>query len=156
MNDGAHPDVVHKPGMQQRNPRQPRRQKPSGAMSLTACVALSVLLILPVLALCRLTEWLDGRWVFGAATALSAATFVFYRDDKRRAQLGEWRIPESTLHLLELLGGWPGAFLGQRWFRHKTAKCSFQFVFWCIVVLHQLAAWEIMTGGKWLAVVLGR
>lgn len=141
--------------MQQRSQRQQRRQKPSGAMSLAACLALAVLLILPVLALCRITEWLDGRWVFGAAVGLSVVTFVAYRQDKRRAQLGEWRIPESTLHVLDLLGGWPGAFLGQRWFRHKTAKRSFQFVFWCIVVLHQFAAWELLTGGKWVTALLG-
>jgi uncharacterized membrane protein YsdA (DUF1294 family) len=43
-------------------------------------------------------------------------------------------VPERTLHLLALLGGWPGAILGQRHFRHKTRKVSFLFAFWAVVV----------------------
>ena len=31
-----------------------------------------------------------------------------------------------TLHTLELIGGWPAAFLAQRWLRHKCSKRSFQ------------------------------
>ena len=41
-----------------------------------------------------------------------------------------------TLHLLALLGGWPGAILGQRQFRHKTRKVAFLIVFWAVAVLH--------------------
>lgn len=37
---------------------------------------------------------------------------------------------------MALLGGWPGALLGQRQFRHKTKKLSFLIVFWLVVVLH--------------------
>jgi uncharacterized membrane protein YsdA (DUF1294 family) len=40
------------------------------------------------------------------------------------------------LHLLAFLGGWPGALLGQRQFRHKTKKVSFLIAFWVVVVLH--------------------
>ena len=50
-----------------------------------------------------------------------------------------WRTPEARLHLVELLGGWPGALIAQQAFRHKTRKWSFQLVFWLIVVVHQLA-----------------
>ena len=46
------------------------------------------------------------------------------------------RIPERTLHLLAFLGGWPGALLGQRFFRHKTKKLSFLIAFWAVVALH--------------------
>jgi uncharacterized membrane protein YsdA (DUF1294 family) len=53
-------------------------------------------------------------------------------------------VPEATLHLAELLGGWPGAFLAQRRFRHKTRKVSFQLVFAVIVLLHQLAAADVL------------
>src|SRR3546814_20396935 len=51
--------------------------------------------------------------------------------DKEAAQGGARRIPESTLHLVDLLGGWPGALIAQQQFRHKTVKASFQFAFWC-------------------------
>ena len=63
-----------------------------------------------------------------------------YWRDKRAAEAGRSRLPESTLHLLALLGGWPGAFLAQRMFRHKTAKLSFQFVFWSVVLFYQCLA----------------
>jgi hypothetical protein len=43
---------------------------------------------------------------------------------------------EVFLHLCELLGGWPGAFLAQYSLRHKNRKVSFQVVFWAIVAFH--------------------
>jgi len=67
---------------------------------------------------------------------MSLVCFAAYGLDKRRAANGSRRIPEQTLHILALLGGWPGALLGQRQFRHKTKKLSFLIVFWCVVVLH--------------------
>jgi uncharacterized membrane protein YsdA (DUF1294 family) len=79
-------------------------------------------------------------WIGAGYAAASALTLGFYGWDKRRARREEWRIAESTLHLLELLGGWPGALVAQRLFRHKTRKIPFQIVFWLIVAGH-LAAW---------------
>jgi uncharacterized membrane protein YsdA (DUF1294 family) len=66
----------------------------------------------------------------------SGICFIAYGLDKRRATTGGRRVPEQTLHLLAFLGGWPGALLGQRQFRHKTKKVSFRIVFWLVVVLH--------------------
>jgi uncharacterized membrane protein YsdA (DUF1294 family) len=37
---------------------------------------------------------------------------------------------------MAFLGGWPGALIGQRQFRHKTQKVTFRIVFWLVVVLH--------------------
>lgn len=56
--------------------------------------------------------------------------------DKRQAKNKGRRIPENTLHLFELVGGWPGSWLGQQVFRHKTRKISYQVLFWIIVVVH--------------------
>jgi uncharacterized membrane protein YsdA (DUF1294 family) len=62
--------------------------------------------------------------------------------DKRRATRGHWRISEATLHGIELLGGWPGAWIAQRLFHHKRSKTPFLIVFWAIVGIHALAwAW---------------
>ncbi|HEY0947790.1 MAG TPA: DUF1294 domain-containing protein [Opitutaceae bacterium] len=107
-----------------------------------------MLLGLPSYALSRLGTWVDWRLLSSLPLAVSAVTFFVYRSDKRRAEAGEWRIPESSLHLLELLGGWPGAFLAQRAFRHKTAKASFQVVFWAIVVVHEYVALDSVLGWR--------
>jgi uncharacterized membrane protein YsdA (DUF1294 family) len=98
---------------------------------------LSLLLVLPVLALCRLASQVDWRLLIAVPLGMSLITFLAYWRDKRRAEAGEWRIPEFTLHIAEFLGGWPGAFLGQRLFRHKVAKTSYQLVFWMAVLIHQ-------------------
>lgn len=70
------------------------------------------------------------------ATA-SLLTFFLYWRDKHSALRGRWRTPESTLHVFELAGGWPGALLAQQVFRHKTRKLGYQLPFWLIVALHQ-------------------
>ena len=67
---------------------------------------------------------------------MSVACFVAYGWDKRQATNGGRRVSERTLHLMAFLGGWPGAMLGQRQYRHKTQKMSFRIVFWIVVVLH--------------------
>lgn len=67
---------------------------------------------------------------------LSIVSFVIYGLDKERAIKGDRRVPEGTLQLLAFLGGWPGAFLGQRHFHHKTKKTPFLIVFWFLVVVH--------------------
>jgi uncharacterized membrane protein YsdA (DUF1294 family)/cold shock CspA family protein len=88
----------------------------------------------------------SGRLPFEAVfvvLGLSAITFVAYALDKHAAQTGRWRTPESTLHLLELAGGWPGAWVGQQWLRHKSRKPAYRVAFWVMVVLHggALVAW---------------
>ncbi|MBV2206424.1 MAG: DUF1294 domain-containing protein [Pseudomonas sp.] len=70
----------------------------------------------------------------------SLLTFLLYWRDKHSALKQRWRTPETTLHLFELAGGWPGALLAQQAFRHKTRKPSYQVAFWLIVMVHQ-ALW---------------
>lgn len=72
----------------------------------------------------------------GTILILSVVSFGIYGFDKSRATRGGRRVPERTLQLLAFLGGWPGAILGQQYFRHKTKKFSFQLVFWSLTVLH--------------------
>jgi len=71
--------------------------------------------------------------------AANIITLACYLHDKTAAQRGHRRIPESTLHALELAGGWPGALLAQRRFRHKTTKASYRVAFWTVVALHVTA-----------------
>ncbi len=75
----------------------------------------------------------------------SPLTVLFYREDKRLAEQGNWRIPEFYLHFWELACGWPGALYAQRRFRHKWKKLSYMVVFWLYVILNVCAvAWFVL------------
>jgi len=56
---------------------------------------------------------------------VNLASFAAFGFDKHRARAGGRRIPERTLHLLGLLGGFPAGFLAMQVFRHKRRKPSF-------------------------------
>ena len=81
----------------------------------------------------------------------SLIAFITYALDKAAARAGRWRTQESTLHLLALIGGWPGALLAQRQFRHKTAKTSFLVIFWATVLLNCGALGWLLTANSNLA-----
>jgi uncharacterized membrane protein YsdA (DUF1294 family) len=68
--------------------------------------------------------------------ACSLLTFLLYALDKRKAATGAWRIPERTLHLLALLGGFAGGFAGRALFRHKTQKPIFLVVLVAAGIAH--------------------
>lgn len=71
-----------------------------------------------------------------AYPVMGMITYGVYAHDKVQAQEGRFRVPEATLHALELLGGWLGGYIAQERLRHKTAKVSYQTTFWAIVILH--------------------
>jgi uncharacterized membrane protein YsdA (DUF1294 family)/cold shock CspA family protein len=66
----------------------------------------------------------------------SAVAFLVYAHDKSAAKKGQWRTNERTLHVLSLIGGWPGALIAQKLFRHKSKKPSFRILFWTTVVFN--------------------
>jgi len=78
--------------------------------------------------------------ILAAYAAMSVATLIAYGVDKSSARGGRRRIPERTLHVLALLGGWPGALMAMTIFRHKRRKASFVVVVWLIALLH-VAGW---------------
>ncbi len=80
--------------------------------------------------------WKLPLWVGGLYAGLSSATYLAYAMDKSAANRGAWRTPESTLHMLALAGGWPGALLAQQILRHKSSKQPFRQVFWATVLLN--------------------
>jgi uncharacterized membrane protein YsdA (DUF1294 family) len=60
--------------------------------------------------------------------AINIVTAVVYAWDKARARRGNRRIPERTLFLLNLAGGFIGAWIVFFGMRHKTRHRSFWFV----------------------------
>ena len=72
--------------------------------------------------------------VFYAAASIAAA--IAYRLDKSAAERNVWRTSETMLHVMALIGGWPGALVAQQVFRHKSRKLSFQLAFWTTVALN--------------------
>jgi uncharacterized membrane protein YsdA (DUF1294 family) len=104
---------------------------------------------LPILLFAALYAGATFAWgltpLAGAAyLAMSVACFIAYALDKSAARRGERRTPESTLLMLGLFGGWPGAVLAQQWLRHKTVKQPFRQMFWFTVFVN-------VFGFLWLA-----
>ena len=73
---------------------------------------------------------------YAVASLLALGAFAL---DKRRAARDEPRIRERTLHLLELVGGWPGALVAIFFLRHKSSKWSFKLVTFLIALAHGTA-----------------
>ncbi|MFA0549563.1 DUF1294 domain-containing protein [Vibrio lentus] len=92
---------------------------------------------------------------------IGAATFVVYAKDKRAAINGNWRVPEKTLHIFSVAGGWLGALIAQDKLRHKTQKQPFRAIYWLTVVINVAAfLWTLTPSGqaifgRWLSEIIG-
>ncbi len=121
-----------------------RRQIARSGMALPIAFAMSFLIALAALAA---VGWLEMSWLalyYGA----SIITYVGYSRDKTASQIaGRRRTPESTLHLMSLLGGWPGALIAQVILRHKTRKASFLIGYWFTVIVNCIALGVIVGKG---------
>ncbi|KAF2253243.1 DUF1294-domain-containing protein [Trematosphaeria pertusa] len=124
-------------------PRRPHRHRPlTAATAVGACS-----LVLPTVTLVRLYANTGSLFPFAYTSVVSGITFLLYGYDKMQARNLEWRVKEATLHILEVLGGWPGALVGQHYFQHKTKKTTFQIPFWMIVLGWQVVWWAVWSGG---------
>lgn len=77
--------------------------------------------------------------LFAAAIYFAAANviaFALYGMDKWKAKKDKWRVPESTLLGIALLGGSLGALLGMQLFRHKTKHWKFKILVPVFLLLH--------------------
>ena len=59
---------------------------------------------------------------------ISIIAFFMYAVDKRKAQIGAWRIPEKVLLGIAFFGGAAGALLGMVLCHHKTKHVWFWVV----------------------------
>ena len=110
-----------------RNRRLPWAKDSASYLAIPAFIGLSI--VVGVL-------WGPPLWVGVLYVSASIVCFIGYWVDKAAAVAGRWRVPESSLLIPGLLGGWPGAILGQQIFRHKTKKAGFRAAFWTSVVLN--------------------
>lgn len=85
---------------------------------------------------------------FFAYAALSILTMFLYGKDKANSATRGWRVPELYFHVLELLGGWPGALIAQNDFRHKTRLTTYVWILRGIIAIH-LMAWFIYFYWTW-------
>ena len=74
----------------------------------------------------------------------SLYTFFAFARDKRAARGHRRRTPERHLHVLELIGGFPGAWLAILLLRHKSSKPSFLVVSFLTSVTNLIIAGLIM------------
>ena len=128
----------------------PMRQIPRLSIALQITFAMSFLIALIAFAA---VGWLEVSWLalyYGA----SSITYGVYALDKRAAQNAGRRTPESSLHLLSLLGGWPGALIAQVLLRHKTRKLSFLIGYWFTVIVNCIALGVIVGKGVSLVKLL--
>jgi len=141
--------AARRPSTTSRPPPAPRptapRRPPPPASPRTDTTGVALGLMLLWIALLGLGVWRGqlGWVLLPALLGLNLMTFFLYWQDKHAAQHGQWRTKENHLHLLALLGGWPGAWLAQRVLRHKTVKAPFVLGYWATVGLHLvlLALW---------------
>lgn len=109
-----------------------------------ACLTLSAFALLYLIAMAL---WALPGWPALGYGAASVLCFAIYARDKAAAVHGRRRTPESTLLLLGLACGWPGAILAQQWLRHKSSKPAFRRAFGCSVAANVaafvwLARWQ--------------
>ena len=67
---------------------------------------------------------------------INFVAFYLYWDDKRRAKKDKWRIKESTLLLIGLVGGSLGSLVSMHVFRHKTQHWKFKILVPVFFILH--------------------
>ena len=75
-----------------------------------------------------------GFYILYYLIAINIITFFIYGIDKLKAKKGKWRIPESTLLLLAIIGGSIGAWLGIKVWHHKTLHKKFKYGIPLIVI----------------------
>lgn len=125
-------DVQFAPGSRSASPT---RQIPRAGVAVPIAFAISFLVALAAIAA---AGWLEASWLalyYGA----SLITYGAYARDKTAAQNARRRIPERSLHLMSLVGGWPGALIAQALLRHKTRKRSFLIGYWLTVIVNCIA-----------------
>jgi uncharacterized membrane protein YsdA (DUF1294 family) len=97
-------------------------------MSKTARTHLIILGVIALLSILFLVFYPERSAIFWWWLIWGVVTFLYYGYDKRQAQSGGWRVPESILLLLPVIGGFIGGWAGMYGLRHKTRHTRFLVV----------------------------
>ena len=89
-----------------------------------------------------LIGWVEPALPIIGYLVMSIITFGFYYADKKRAETNRWRIAGTSLHVLEAVGGWPGAVLAMGMLRHLTRKRE-HLVMLCAIAAIHLGVWLV-------------
>ncbi len=68
--------------------------------------------------------------------AVNVVAFLLFGIDKWKARHARWRISETTLFGMALMGGGLGAWLGMRVWHHKTLHRLFRYGIPFLLILH--------------------
>ena len=104
--------------------------------------------VLILLAVMDKLSWIVVGWY----AVLGLVTYLMYAKDKAAAQSGDWRTPESTLHLLSVLGGWVGAMVAQTYLRHKSQKPEFRMAYYLTVLINLAGLLVLLTNKELLLI----
>lgn len=129
--------------IRQRNAKRSHQAEFEAGQKKRLILGLGFYAILALLAVMQKISWLVVGWYF----VLGLITYGMYAKDKAAAQSNAWRTPESTLHLLSILGGWVGAMVAQTHLRHKSQKPEFRMTYYLTVVINLAVLLFIMAGG---------
>ena len=84
--------------------------------------------------------------------AINAVASIMYGIDKYKAKKAKWRIPETTLLLLAVLGGSIGAWMGIKVWHHKTMHKKFKYGIPAILLI-QIALMTYLHVNLWKQIV---
>lgn len=67
---------------------------------------------------------------------INIISLILFKIDKDKSIKHKWRIKESTLLIVSLLGGSLGSFIGMHLFHHKTNKLKFKILIPLFLIIH--------------------
>lgn len=76
--------------------------------------------------------------------SINIVTFLVYGIDKNKAKNKQWRIPESTLIFLSLIGGSLGGLMAMVIFKHKLSKKLFYLGIPIIIIINKIVELTIL------------
>ncbi|MBN6533011.1 cold shock and DUF1294 domain-containing protein [Acinetobacter pittii] len=98
---------------------------------------IGILVYIGFMVVASLAKWLPPYSLL-FVSLMNALSYWLYAQDKEAAQLGNRRVPEQTLHIVDALGGWCAGWYAQQKLRHKTQKQPFRQIYFCTIAFHIL------------------